>query len=105
VEGKRIDACPVPPAVAAGRAGRGKKGACPMAIGLLSTIAAVFYGSTVSVLALTATFARRPGLRREARSTLAVLVPGRPVPVPGRTVELHRSRAGDRRNPRNPRTE
>jgi hypothetical protein len=48
-----------------------------MTIGLLSMIAAVFYGGTVSVLALTATFARRRTLRREARSTLAVLVPGR----------------------------
>ncbi|NUS09898.1 MAG: hypothetical protein HOY69_00550 [Streptomyces sp.] len=48
-----------------------------MAIGLLSTIAAVLYGGTVSVLALTATFARRRTLRREARSTLALLVPGR----------------------------
>ncbi|MFF0203879.1 hypothetical protein [Streptomyces sp. NPDC005017] len=50
-----------------------------MTVGLLSTIAAVFYGGTVSVLALTATFARRRTLRREARSTLAVLVPGRAV--------------------------
>ncbi|MBX9364646.1 hypothetical protein [Streptomyces sp. WAC04114] len=50
-----------------------------MTIGLLSTIAAVIYGGTVSLLALTATFARRSTLRREARSTLAVLVPGRPV--------------------------
>ncbi|MFG3525448.1 hypothetical protein ACGF8B_01785 [Streptomyces sp. NPDC047917] len=49
-----------------------------MSVGLLSTIAAVFYGGTVSVLALTATFARRRTLRREARSTLALLVPGRP---------------------------
>ncbi|MBY8865486.1 MULTISPECIES: hypothetical protein [Streptomyces] len=48
-----------------------------MTVGLLSTIAAAFYGGTVSVLALTATFARRRTLRREARSTLAVLVPGR----------------------------
>ncbi|OIJ68165.1 hypothetical protein [Streptomyces mangrovisoli] len=46
-----------------------------MLIGLLSTIAAVLYGGTVCVLALTATFARRRTLRREARSTLAVLVP------------------------------
>lgn len=50
-----------------------------MTIGLLSAIAAVFYGGTVSVLALTATFARRRTLRRDARSTLAVLVPGRAV--------------------------
>ncbi|MEV5011479.1 hypothetical protein [Streptomyces sp. NPDC055692] len=50
-----------------------------MTIGLLSTMAAVFYGGTVSILALTATFARRRTLRREARSTLAVLVPGRAV--------------------------
>ncbi|QKW27478.1 hypothetical protein HUT11_16160 [Streptomyces seoulensis] len=48
-----------------------------MAIGLLSAIAAVFYGSTVSILALTATFARRRTLRCEARSTLAVLMRGR----------------------------
>ncbi|WP_189219632.1 MULTISPECIES: hypothetical protein [Streptomyces] len=48
-----------------------------MAIGLFSTIAAVLYAGTVSILALTATFARRRTLRREARSTLAVLVPGR----------------------------
>ncbi|MEL5956115.1 hypothetical protein AADR41_15320 [Streptomyces sp. CLV115] len=48
-----------------------------MSVGLLSTIAAVFYGGTVSVLALTATFARRRALRLEARSTLALLVPGR----------------------------
>ncbi|MFS4105257.1 hypothetical protein ACWEMW_14395 [Streptomyces sp. NPDC004684] len=48
-----------------------------MTVGLLSTIAAAFYSGTVSVLALTATFARRRTLRREARSTLAVLVPGR----------------------------
>ncbi|MEU5764439.1 hypothetical protein ABZ782_00775 [Streptomyces asoensis] len=50
-----------------------------MAIGLLSTVAAVFYGGTISILALTATFARRRTLRREARSTLAVLLPGRAV--------------------------
>lgn len=48
-----------------------------MVIGLLSTVTAVFYGTTVMVLALTATFARSHTLRREARSTLAVLVPGR----------------------------
>ena len=53
-----------------------------MVIGLLSgisTVAAVFYGCTVSILALTATFARRRTLRCEARSTLAVLIPGRVV--------------------------
>ncbi|MGW6056145.1 hypothetical protein [Streptomyces sp. NPDC055189] len=53
-----------------------------MAIGLLSTMTtmtAVLYGGTVSILALTATFARRRTLRREARRTLAVLVPGRVV--------------------------
>ncbi|OON77987.1 hypothetical protein [Streptomyces tsukubensis] len=50
-----------------------------MTVGLLSTVAAVFYGATVSILALTATFARRRTLRSEARSTLAVLVPGRRV--------------------------
>ncbi|MBW8706463.1 hypothetical protein MBT84_43265 [Streptomyces sp. MBT84] len=50
-----------------------------MTIGLLSTIAGVFYGGTVSILALTATFASRGTLRREARSTLAVLVSGRAV--------------------------
>lgn len=47
-----------------------------MVIGLLSAIAAVLYGGTVSVLAFTATFARRPALRCAARSTLAVLVRG-----------------------------
>ncbi|MEV8320544.1 hypothetical protein AB0Q95_40990 [Streptomyces sp. NPDC059900] len=50
-----------------------------MAIGLLSTMAAMLYGGTVSILAFTATFARRRTLRREARKTLAVLVPGRVV--------------------------
>ena len=50
-----------------------------MTIGLLSTIAGVFYGGTVSILALTATFASRSTLRREARSTLAVLVSGSAV--------------------------
>ncbi|MEU8542853.1 hypothetical protein AB0C52_23200 [Streptomyces sp. NPDC048717] len=50
-----------------------------MTIGLLSTIAAALYTGTVSLLALTATFARRRTLRREARSTLAVLMSGRPV--------------------------
>ncbi|MET9394819.1 hypothetical protein ABZY20_31165 [Streptomyces sp. NPDC006624] len=48
-----------------------------MTVGLLSSIAALCYGGTVSILALTATFARRRTLRREARSTLAVLVRGR----------------------------
>ncbi|MDT9686222.1 hypothetical protein RND61_29760 [Streptomyces sp. TRM76323] len=48
-----------------------------MTIGLLFAIAAVFYGGTVSALALTVTFARRRTPRREARSTLAVLVPAR----------------------------
>jgi hypothetical protein len=50
-----------------------------MVIGLLSTLTAVFYGGTISFLALTATFARRRALRREARNTLALLVPGRVV--------------------------
>ncbi|MET8637833.1 hypothetical protein ACWEQ2_24305 [Streptomyces sp. NPDC004096] len=50
-----------------------------MTVGLLSTIAGVFYGGTVSILALTATFSSRSTLRREARSTLAVLVSGRAV--------------------------
>ncbi|OQR65781.1 hypothetical protein B6E66_01500 [Streptomyces maremycinicus] len=50
-----------------------------MTVGLLSTVVAAFYGGTVSILALTATFARRRTLRHEARSTLAVLVPGRTV--------------------------
>ncbi|MET7685294.1 hypothetical protein [Streptomyces sp. NPDC005423] len=53
-----------------------------MTVGLLSAIAAVFYGSTVSVLALTATFARRRTLRCEARDTLAVLVRVRAVESP-----------------------
>ncbi|MFE1251766.1 hypothetical protein [Streptomyces sp. NPDC058735] len=50
-----------------------------MTIGLLSSIAAVLYGGTVSILALTATFARRRTLRRDARSTLVVLVRGSAV--------------------------
>ncbi|MEU3985385.1 hypothetical protein AB0F77_35890 [Streptomyces sp. NPDC026672] len=50
-----------------------------MSVGLLSTIVAVCYGGTVSILALTATFAPRRTVRREARSTLAVLVRGRVV--------------------------
>ncbi|MDT0436412.1 MULTISPECIES: hypothetical protein [Streptomyces] len=53
-----------------------------MSPGLLSTITAALYGGTVSLLALTATFARRPTLRREARSTLAVLMPGKAVETP-----------------------
>lgn len=48
-----------------------------MTLGLLSVLGAAFYGATISVLALTATFARRGDLRREARRTLYVLVPGR----------------------------
>lgn len=51
-----------------------------MGFGLLSVIAAVFYGGTISLIALTATFARSRSLRREARSTLALLVPGRGTP-------------------------
>jgi hypothetical protein len=50
-----------------------------MTVGLLSTITAVFYGSTISVLALTATFSTHRTRRREARRTLAVLLPGRTV--------------------------
>ncbi|MFE9922545.1 hypothetical protein ACFYQA_13405 [Streptomyces sp. NPDC005774] len=53
-----------------------------MMVGLLSTVTAALYGGTVSVLALTATFARRRTLRHEARRTLAVLVPGRAVEPP-----------------------
>ncbi|MHC5903223.1 hypothetical protein ACVNF4_04825 [Streptomyces sp. S6] len=48
-----------------------------MLVGLLSSVAAVFYGCTVSLLALTATFSRSHALRREARSTLAAMTPGR----------------------------
>ncbi|MEU6538129.1 hypothetical protein [Streptomyces sp. NPDC047000] len=48
-----------------------------MAVGLLSAISAVFYGCTISILALTATFARTPARRLDARRTLAVLIPGR----------------------------
>lgn len=44
---------------------------------LVSAVAAFIYSGTVSFLALTATFARRGELRREARSTLALVVPGR----------------------------
>jgi hypothetical protein len=46
-----------------------------MTVGLLSTITAVFYGGTISVLALTATFSTHRTRRREARRTLAVLLP------------------------------
>ncbi|WP_314178220.1 hypothetical protein [Streptomyces winkii] len=44
---------------------------------LVSAVAALVYSGTVSFLAFTATFARRGELRREARSTLALVVPGR----------------------------
>ncbi|GAB2831562.1 hypothetical protein [Streptomyces daliensis] len=50
-----------------------------MGIVLISAVASALYAGTVSFLALTATFARRGELRREARSTLAVIVPGRAV--------------------------
>ncbi|GAA0417473.1 hypothetical protein [Streptomyces luteireticuli] len=53
-----------------------------MNIGLLSAVGVALYSGTVSILALTATFARRRVLRREARSTLAVLVPSRRVGSP-----------------------
>ncbi|MFB7629738.1 hypothetical protein ACFC0M_02120 [Streptomyces sp. NPDC056149] len=45
-----------------------------MTIGLLSAAGVTLYAVTVSVLAFTSAFARRAGLRREARATLAVLV-------------------------------
>ncbi|SOD63316.1 hypothetical protein SAMN06297387_11048 [Streptomyces zhaozhouensis] len=50
-----------------------------MTYGLVSATAVLLYGGTVSLLALTATFARRATLRRDARASLAVLVrAGRP---------------------------
>lgn len=61
-----------------------------MLVGLLSAIGVASYGGTVSLLALTATFARTESLRREARSTLAVITPGAapnmpPAPAPAPT--------------------
>ncbi|MFE6777517.1 hypothetical protein [Streptomyces sp. NPDC057702] len=47
-----------------------------MWIGLLSAIGIASYGGTVSLLALTATFAPSAARRHEARATLAVLTPG-----------------------------
>lgn len=75
------NANPAPVSAGRTRVG-GKKGACPMNIGLLSAVGVALYSGTVSILALTATFARRRVLRREARSTLAVLVPSRRVGSP-----------------------
>jgi hypothetical protein len=50
----------------------------PVDLGLVSVaISGGVYSVTVSILALTATFARRAARRREARATLALLVPGR----------------------------
>lgn len=48
-----------------------------MVIGLVSAFAAVIYAGTIAFLAFTATFGRRCELRREARTTLALIVPGR----------------------------
>ncbi|RLU85894.1 hypothetical protein CTZ27_26370 [Streptomyces griseocarneus] len=48
-----------------------------MIIGLLSAAGVALYAATVTVLALTATFARRPTMRREARTTLVVLIRAR----------------------------
>lgn len=54
-----------------------------MLVGLLSAIGVASYGGTISLLALTATFARRETLRREARATLATITPGTaPLTVP-----------------------
>ncbi|MFJ6738929.1 hypothetical protein ACIQOU_08485 [Streptomyces sp. NPDC091279] len=47
-----------------------------MTVGLVSTIISVFYAGTVSLLALTATFARGQTRRRDARRTLVILIPG-----------------------------
>ena len=52
-----------------------------MIVGLLSAVAVALYAVTASVLALTATFARREVVRREARTTLAVLVAARRTEV------------------------
>ncbi|ANZ14141.1 membrane protein [Streptomyces noursei ATCC 11455] len=48
-----------------------------MSIGLLSAVGVALYAATVSVLAFTSAFARREELRREARSTLSILVASR----------------------------
>ncbi|MFE6778317.1 hypothetical protein [Streptomyces sp. NPDC057702] len=47
-----------------------------MSVGLLSAIGVASYGATISLLALTATFARTASRRHEARATLAVITPG-----------------------------
>ncbi|MFE6686921.1 hypothetical protein ACFVFQ_10635 [Streptomyces sp. NPDC057743] len=59
-----------------------------MTIGLLSAAGVTLYTVTVSVLAFTSAFARRAGLRREARATLAVLLLARGAQTP-------RPRAGE----------
>ncbi|GHF40572.1 hypothetical protein [Streptomyces morookaense] len=56
---------------------RGRKVRGPVNFGLLSAIGVALYPATVTVLALTATFARRPTRRREARTTLALLLRAR----------------------------
>ncbi|MEW1655010.1 MULTISPECIES: hypothetical protein [unclassified Streptomyces] len=53
-----------------------------MSVGLLSAAGVALYAVTVSVLAFTSAFARRDGLRREARATLAVLVLAREAQAP-----------------------
>ncbi|GAA1897833.1 hypothetical protein GCM10009753_28590 [Streptantibioticus ferralitis] len=72
---------------------QGEKGACPMNLGLLSAAAAVVYAVTVSLLAITATFARRAVRRREARATLVLLVPRRHADCPA---GVHRASRADR---------
>jgi hypothetical protein len=46
----------------------------PAVIGVSAIITGVLYMGTVALLAITATYAKRPSRRREARATLAILV-------------------------------
>ncbi|MCQ4041129.1 hypothetical protein ACFOSC_07110 [Streptantibioticus rubrisoli] len=59
--------------------------------GLLSAAAAIVYAATVSLLALTATFARRAVRRRAARDTLLLLVPRRHFGCPAGGEETSRA--------------
>ncbi|WP_269854778.1 hypothetical protein [Streptomyces sp. RPT161] len=65
-----------------------------MNLGLLSAAAAVVYAATVSLLAITATFARRAVRRREARATLLLLVPRRHADCPAGVERTGRAAGG-----------
>jgi hypothetical protein len=81
----------VPPfARRAGISEQGEKGACPVNVGLLSAIGALLYGGTIAALAFVATFARRRGIRLEARATLQVLVGRAPASAPEVRGDLER---------------